>query len=176
MKSIDHAMMIGIGDLATHTSKVLRHLRSSGEGVLVTRRYVDVLAAITPATVARHDFEVPVRRLSRNTYEVMDELRRRGEGATVTHRGEPVATISPVGEAAATQFAATLARHSREFMESLREADEDLAEGRAVTVDDDFIDSLPERGRKRGAGTKQRTASELQQAAFRATPRLRAQR
>src|SRR3954468_17951996 len=151
-------MLIGMNELAAHTSEVLRNL-SSSDGFLVTRRNTDVLAAITPAGGTRHATEVPVRRLSRETYAVIDEVRRSGEAATVTNRGAPVADIRPVGEDDARRFAAAVAAQSREFMDSLREADRDLAAGRAVTLDDELIESLrpASRSRSRSRSRSQRT-------------------
>jgi antitoxin (DNA-binding transcriptional repressor) of toxin-antitoxin stability system len=145
-------MSIGMTELADHTSDVLRKLRSSRAGVLVTRRHKDVLVALLPPSAARHALEIPVRRLSRQTYSVINEVRKRGETATVTSRGKPVADIRPVDEEAARRFAATTAANSRAFMESLRGADKDLAAGRAVTLDDELIESLP----KEGVRTKKR--------------------
>src|SRR4051794_9520138 len=148
-------MLIGMNELAAHTSEVLRNL-SSSDGFLVTRRNTDVLAAITPAGGTRHATEVPVRRLSRETYAVIDEVRKSGEAATVTNRGAPVADIRPVGEDDARRFAAAVAAQSREFMDSLREADRDLAAGRAVTLDDELIESLRPASRARAQRTTRR--------------------
>jgi antitoxin (DNA-binding transcriptional repressor) of toxin-antitoxin stability system len=149
-------MLIGMSELAEHTSEVLRKLGSNADGFLVTRRHTDVLAAITPAGTTRHALEVPVRRLSRDTYAVINEVRDRGEAATVTNRGKPIADIRPVGEEEALRFAASVAAQSREFMESLHEADRDLAAGRAVMLDDELIESLrpASRGRRKPAQRK----------------------
>jgi antitoxin (DNA-binding transcriptional repressor) of toxin-antitoxin stability system len=137
------AVLIGMNELAAHTSEQLRRLRRTGEGLLVTRRHTDVLVAITPATV-RHAVEIPVRELSRHTYSVIDEIRSRGEAASVTKRGTPIATISPVEKEEALEFAAAVAAQSREFLARLERADRALAAGDAVLLDDALIDALPE--------------------------------
>lgn len=136
-------MQIGMNELADHTSEWLRKLRTSGEGLLVTRRQ-DIVVAITPARGVRHALEVPVRRLSRDTYSVIEEVRKRGEAATVTNRGTPVAVINPVSPEEERRYAAAMAAQSRKFMAKLRRADRDLEAGRAVTLDDALLEALPQ--------------------------------
>jgi antitoxin (DNA-binding transcriptional repressor) of toxin-antitoxin stability system len=158
-------MLIGMNDLAEHTSEWLRQLRSADEGLLVTRRNKQLLVSITPARGARKALEFPVRQLSRATYSVIKEVIVKGEAATITSRGTPIAEINPVSPEEERRDAAAVAVQSKEFMDSLRRADEDLAAGRAVVLDDALIKTLPkERGRRRHAGANARRPSRSSQA------------
>jgi prevent-host-death family protein len=137
-----------MNDLATHTSALLKRVQRSGEGILVARRYVDVVATITPASSATYAKHVPIRILSRDTYRVMNELVETGEGVTITHRGEPVAALKPVAELDALRFAAAIAAQSQEFIASLQEADSALGAGQAIHVDEAAIEALPKSRRR----------------------------
>src|SRR4051794_971596 len=145
-------MLIGINEFSANATKLMRTLASS-DGFVVTKHNRDILVAITPGGV-RHADEIPMRRLSRNTFDVVKEVRKSGKPATITKRGEPVAEISPVSATAARKHAAAVAASSQRILAGLKQADADFAAGRAIDLDDEFIESLP---KSRSRSTRQRT-------------------
>lgn len=157
-------MQIDMTELKVHTSALLRKASASGEGFLVTRRGRVPMVAIHPVNQIRHRDQIPVRKLSRETSAVVRAISRRGRPATITNRGAAVAEISPLTAEDERRYVAAMAAQSAEFMASLRQADRDLADGRAILLDDELLATLPEnrsrsRRSSRSGRSKSRSAS-----------------
>ena len=69
---------------------------------------------------------VNIRELSRNTSGVVDEVSRTGRPALVTKHGEPVAAVIPID---AGDIEDLVLSKSREYLDDLTAAGEDLAAG-----------------------------------------------
>ena len=75
---------------------------------------------------------VSMRDLARRASEVVEEVTRSGRPALVTRHGRPVAALLRVRE---EDFEDFILANAPEFVESMREADEDAAQGTAVPWD-----------------------------------------
>ena len=75
---------------------------------------------------------VSMRDLARRASEVVEEVTRSGRPALVTRHGRPVAALIRVREEDLEDF---ILANAPEFIESMREADEDAARGAAVPWD-----------------------------------------
>ena len=75
---------------------------------------------------------VNMRELARSTSRVVDAVHRSGKAALVTRGGRPVVAIIPIDESALEEW---ILANSPRFVASLRKADADLREGRAVSLD-----------------------------------------
>jgi prevent-host-death family protein len=78
---------------------------------------------------------VTIRDLSRNTSEVIDGVRETGRPAFVTRNGRPVAVLTPLNEEDLEDY--LLATHP-EIIQSIAEAERDIAAGRTISFDDLF--------------------------------------
>jgi prevent-host-death family protein len=74
---------------------------------------------------------ITIRELSRNTTRVVDDVQKSGRPALVTRNGKFVAAVVPIDEDELEDWILSTAP---EFVESMREADRDLAEGRTVSL------------------------------------------
>ena len=83
---------------------------------------------------------VSIRSLTRNASSVVDEVTRTGRPALVTKRGKLVAAVVPIDEDDLEDY---VLANSPDILASLTEADEDLAAGRAVPLEE-FLNSLGE--------------------------------
>lgn len=81
--------------------------------------------------MAKRQIEVVnVRELARNTGRVLEEVEE-GTYVLITRKGRPVATVSPISQEALEDF---VLAHAPEFVESLDEADREIASGRTVAL------------------------------------------
>ena len=80
---------------------------------------------------------VTIRALADGASRVVREVQDTGRPAIITNRGEPVAAIVPLTAEALEDFVLT---HVGEFIESMVEADEDLANGETRPLADVFGD------------------------------------
>ena len=78
---------------------------------------------------------VNVRELSRNTSKVIDSVAKTKRPTLVTRDGRPVAALYPVESGAWEDW---VLENAPEFVASMREAQEDLKAGRAITLDQYF--------------------------------------
>jgi prevent-host-death family protein len=137
-------IQIGINYFSAHANSVMRMVCSNDEPLLVTRRREELLVALLPWRGTRRRREVPMRELSRNTFSVIADVRETSEPVTITKYGKPIGEIAPLSAEAERRYAAAVAAQSRELIASLVEADAGF--DRAKTLDNEFIDSLPETG------------------------------
>ncbi len=79
---------------------------------------------------------VNMRELARSTSRVVDAVHRSGKAALVTRGGRPVVAMIPIDEAA---FEDWILAKSPAFGASLRKADVDLRDGRAISVDEFLV-------------------------------------
>ncbi len=94
---------------------------------------------------------VNVRELSRNTSKVIEDVAKTRRPTLVTRDGRPVAALYPVDSGAWEDW---VLENAPEFVASMREAEEDMKSGRAITLDQYFAD----RKRKpRPAAARRRT-------------------
>jgi len=75
---------------------------------------------------------VNMRELARSTSRVVDSVHRSGKAALVTRGGRPVVAMIPIDEGALQDW---ILANSPGFVASLRKADADLRDGRAVPLD-----------------------------------------
>lgn len=76
---------------------------------------------------------VGIRDLARRASAIVRNVRETGEPAIVTDRGRAVGVLYPID---ADAFEDYVLANAPELVTSLREADEDLAAGRTVSLDD----------------------------------------
>ncbi len=76
---------------------------------------------------------VGIRDLARRASAIVRGVRETGEPAIVTDRGRPVGVLYPIDPDALEDY---VLANAPEFVTSLREADEDLAAGRTVSLDE----------------------------------------
>lgn len=75
---------------------------------------------------------VNMRELARSTSRVVDAVHRSGRSALVTRGGRPVVAMVPIDEGALEDW---ILANSPQFVTSLRKANADLREGRAISLD-----------------------------------------
>lgn len=75
---------------------------------------------------------VGIRELARRASAIVRSVRETGEPAIVTDRGRAVGVLYPIDGDALEDY---VLANAPEFLTSLREADEDLAAGRTVSLD-----------------------------------------
>ena len=75
---------------------------------------------------------VNMRELARSTSRVVDAVHRSGRSALVTRGGRPVVAMVPIDEGALEDW---ILANSPRFVASLRKANADLREGRALSLD-----------------------------------------
>ena len=75
---------------------------------------------------------VNMRELARSTSRVVDSVHRSGKAALVTRGGRPVVAMIPIDEGALEDW---ILANSPRFVASLRKADADLRDGRAISLD-----------------------------------------
>jgi len=151
-------MQVDMAEFAAHTSSLLREAAASGESFLVTRRKWEPVIAVMPTSEARHEQQVGMRELSRGTHGVVRRLRRVGRPVTVTSHGRAVAEIQPLTASDERRYAAAIAAQSVAFVRDLERADRDLDERAAVTLDDDYVRSLPASKPLAGLGSSSRSS------------------
>ncbi len=78
---------------------------------------------------------ISLRDLSRKAGRVISEVSRTRRPALVTSRGKLVAAVVPVDDEAVADW---VLANAPEFVASMAEAEDDLAAGRIVTIDDAF--------------------------------------
>jgi prevent-host-death family protein len=78
---------------------------------------------------------VNVRELSRNTSKVIEDVAKTKRPTLVTRDGRPVAALYPVEPGAWEDW---VLENAPEFVTSMREAEEDMKAGRAITLDQYF--------------------------------------
>jgi prevent-host-death family protein len=74
---------------------------------------------------------IPVRDLARRTREVLDDVERTGRVAIVTRQGRPAVAIIPLDAEALEDH---VLAGARDYLDAMREADEDLASGRTRSL------------------------------------------
>ena len=79
---------------------------------------------------------VSVSRLSGRASQVIREVAETGKVTFVTRRGRPVAVIAPVDAGRADDLLDHVLANTPECLESMRQADEDLAAGRTCSLAD----------------------------------------
>lgn len=92
----------------------------------------------------RHIEVVNVRELARNTGRVLEEVEG-GAYLLITRKGRPVATVTPISKEALEDF---VLAHAPEFVQSLAEADREIAAGRTISLSD-FERELRSKARSR---------------------------
>lgn len=90
---------------------------------------------------------VNMRQLARSTSQVIGRVTRTKRPAVVTKGGRPVAVVSALDP---DELEDWILANAPEFVRSLRRADEDLAAGRAVRLEDFLGERRPDRARRRG--------------------------
>jgi prevent-host-death family protein len=75
---------------------------------------------------------VGIRQLSRDTSKVVQEVQASGRPAVVTRNGRLVAALVPIAE---DELEDWVLANAPEFVDSIRDADEDLAAGRTTSLD-----------------------------------------
>lgn len=75
---------------------------------------------------------VGIRDLARRASAIVRDVRETGQPTIVTDRGRPVGVLYPIDPGALEDF---VLANAPEFVTSMREADEDLAAGRALSLD-----------------------------------------
>ena len=80
---------------------------------------------------------VTIRALADSASRVVREVQESGRPAVITNRGVPVAAIVPL---TTEQLEDWVLANRPEFVESITEADEDLAAGRTRSLEDAFGD------------------------------------
>lgn len=96
---------------------------------------------------------VNMRELSRGTSKVIGAVVRTGRPAIVTKGGRPVAVVSAVDP---DEIEDWLLANSPGIVESLRQADADLAAGRTVSLDDYLARTRRRAPARRRIGQKRR--------------------
>lgn len=76
---------------------------------------------------------VGIRDLARRASAIVRGVRETGEPAIVTDRGRPVGVLYPIDADSLEDY---VLANAPEFVTSMREADEDLAAGRTVSLDE----------------------------------------
>jgi len=76
---------------------------------------------------------VGIRDLARRASAIVRGVRETGQPAIVTDRGRPVGVLYPIDADALEDY---VLANAPEFVTSMREADEDLAAGRTVSLDE----------------------------------------
>ncbi len=76
---------------------------------------------------------VGIRELARRASAIVRSVRETGEPAIVTDRGRAVGVLYPIDADALEDY---VLANAPELVRSLREADDDLAAGRTVSLDD----------------------------------------
>lgn len=90
---------------------------------------------------------IPVRDLARRTREVLDDVERTGRVAIVTRQGRPAVAIIPLD---AEDLEDHVLAGARDYLDAMREADEDLASGRTRSLDDLLTTRSGSEGKRRG--------------------------
>lgn len=80
---------------------------------------------------------IAIRALANGASRVVREVQETGRPAIITNRGRPVAAIVPL---TTEQLEDWVLANMPEFIESMNEADEDLAAGRTRSMADIFAD------------------------------------
>jgi prevent-host-death family protein len=75
---------------------------------------------------------VGIRELSRQTSKVVDQVQTSGRPAVVTRNGRLVAALVPIAE---DELEDWVLANAPEFIDSVRDADTDLAAGRTTSLD-----------------------------------------
>lgn len=75
---------------------------------------------------------VNMRELARSTSRVVDSVHRSGKAALVTRGGRPVVAMIAIDDGALEDW---ILANSPKFVQSLRKADADLRDGRALSLD-----------------------------------------
>lgn len=73
---------------------------------------------------------IGVRELKNRATEILRSLSQRRRGLVITRYGKPAALILPIDSPEAEDYVLS---HALEIVKSLREAEDDLASGRAIT-------------------------------------------
>lgn len=94
---------------------------------------------------------VNIRELARSTSRVIGDVARTKRPAVVTRSGRPVAVVSALD---ADDLEDWVLANAPEFVRSLRTADEDLAKGRTISLED-FM-ARPPTSRPRGKSRARR--------------------
>lgn len=80
---------------------------------------------------------VGIRELSRNVSGLVEQVERTGEIVLVTRHGRPVAALVRVDRDSLEDL---LLAHAPEFIDDMRQADEDLAAGRTQPLEEVMAD------------------------------------
>lgn len=78
---------------------------------------------------------VNVRELARNTSKVIDDVERLKRPAIITRSGRPVAAVVPIDSDALEDW---ILANAPEFVEGMRQADEEFRRGETVSMDELF--------------------------------------
>lgn len=89
---------------------------------------------------------VNIRQLARRASQVIGSVSRTKRPAIVTKRGRPVAVVTALE---ADDLEDWVLANAPEFVRSMRKADQDLAAGRTISLED-FLAQRPASGRARG--------------------------
>lgn len=76
---------------------------------------------------------VGIRELKNKATQILRSVEERGSSVVVSRHGRPTALILPIDSPEAEDY---VLAHAPEIVESLRQADRDLEEGRTVTLGD----------------------------------------
>lgn len=76
---------------------------------------------------------VGIRELKNKATQILRSVEERGSPVVVSRHGRPTALILPIDSPEAEDY---VLAHAPEIVESLRQADRDLEEGRTVTLGD----------------------------------------
>lgn len=74
---------------------------------------------------------IGIRELKNRATEVLRAIEERRSGVVITRRGRPTALILPIDSPEAEDYVLS---HAPEIIDSLREANDDLREGRTTTL------------------------------------------
>jgi prevent-host-death family protein len=80
-----------------------------------------------------------MRELANNTKAVVEEVARSGRPAVVTQRGKPVVAVVPIDQEGLEDW---VLANAPEFVESMRQADEEIASGDHGTPLDQVLAEL----------------------------------
>lgn len=80
---------------------------------------------------------VGIRELSRNASKIIQEIETTGRPVIVTRHGQPIAALWRIDEDALEDF---VLANAPEFVESMREAEEDYREGRAQPAEEVYAE------------------------------------
>ena len=89
---------------------------------------------------------VNIRQLARSTSQVIGTVARTKRPVLVTRGGRPIAVVSALD---AEDLEDWILANAPEFVQSMREADSDIAAGRTISLDD-FLAQRTRRSRGRG--------------------------